>query len=563
MIKNAFLLLVGFFIASESCLAISPKPAMAKQGMVVSEQYLASQVGADILRAGGNAVDAAVAVGYALAVVQPCCGNIGGGGFMLIHLVNGKDIFLNYREKAPLAAKPDMYLDAKGNLIPNKSMQGYLAVAVPGTVMGLETALKKYGTMTRQVVMAPAIKLAEQGFTLSPYDIQMLDEALTNFRQQQNVAAIFLNQNHPYQVGDRLVQRDLATTLKRIAEEGETVFYRGEIAKKIVQSSQANGGILSLDDFAKYTVEELAPLQCHYRGYRITSSPPPSSGGVTLCEIVGILEAYPLDYLGYHSAQGTHYVIEAMRFAFADRNNKLGDPDFVNNPLPLLLSKAYAQQIRKKIQAYRATPSSEVNTDKPEKISTHTTHYSVVDNKGNAVSATYTLNSFFGAGVIAGDTGFFLNDQMDDFSIKPGSTNQFGLVQNNVNGIQPGKRPLSSMTPTIVSKDGHPFLVLGSPGGPRIITSVLQTLLNVIDYGMTVQEAVDAPRYHHQWMPDSIDVEPFTFSADTTEKMAGMGYRFVGRGTWSAVETIMIDPKSKVFYGANDNRRPDGKAVGY
>lgn len=543
--------------------AISPSPVAAKQGMVVTEQHYASQVGADILRAGGNAIDAAVAVGYALAVVDPCCGNIGGGGFMTIHLANGKDIFLNFREKAPLAAKKDMYLDAQGNVIPDKSIKGYLAVAVPGTVLGLETALHKYGTMTRQQVMAPAIKLAEQGFILEPYDIKLLTNDQKNFSEQPNVAAIFLKNNQPYQVGDRLVQKDLAKSLKQISQKGPDVFYKGDIAKTIVKASKANGGILSLQDFSQYNIEELTPIHCNYRGYSIISAPPPSSGGVTLCEITNILESYPLNTMGYHSAESVHYMTEAMRYAFADRNNKLGDPDFIKNPVDQLISKDYAKKIQQKISASHATPSTEVNPDPAPNTGTHTTHYSIVDKKGNAVSVTYTLNSLFGAQVIAGNTGIFLNNEMDDFAAKAGAVNQFGLVQSDANTIQPSKRPLSSMTPTIILKDGHLFMVVGSPGGSRIITSTLGTILNVIDYGMNIQEAVDAPRFHHQWMPDTIYTEPFTFSADTLKTLSQMGYQFTPQPPWSAVEAILIDPADGTLYGANDNRRSSGKAMGY
>jgi len=553
-----------FLLWPLSAQAVSPQPVLAKLGMVVSEQQLASQVGVDILQAGGNAIDAAVAVGYALAVVNPCCGNIGGGGFMTIHLANGKDIFLNFREKAPLAAKADMFLDAKGQVIQNKSLLGYLAVGVPGTVLGLDTALQKYGSMTRQQVMAPAIRLAAQGYSLTPYEVKLLNTSLQDFRKQPNVAAIFLKNNQPFQAGNTLVQTNLADTLKLIAQKGPDVFYKGSIAETIVKASQARGGILSMKDFAQYTVEELAPIRCNYRGYTIISSPPPSSGGVTLCEAANIIEAYPLNYLGYHSAQSVHYMVEALRYAFADRNNQLGDPNFVHNPVEQLISKKYAKKIQQKIEHFHAKPSNKINADAFPAESTNTTHYSVVDKKGNAVAVTYTLNGFFGAKVIAGNTGFFLNDEMDDFAAKPGTANQFGLVQSDANGIQPGKRPLSSMTPTVIMKDNHLFMVLGSPGGPRIITATLQTLINVIDHHMNIQEAVDAPRFHHQWQPDKIDIEPFTFSPDTIKNLELMGYHVMPLDkTWGAVEAILIDPNEGVLYGGSDNRRPAGKAVGY
>jgi len=536
--------------------------AATKQGMVVTEQQLASQVGLDILKAGGNAIDAAVAVGYALAVVNPCCGNIGGGGFMTIHLANGKNSVLNFREKAPLKAHAALFLDKNNNIIANESRNGYLAVAVPGTVLGLDTALKKYGTMNRQDVMSPAIYLAENGYVLTAYAVKLLNQSLSFFQKQPNIAAIFLKNNQPYRAGDLLIQKELANTLKKIAIDGPDVFYKGDIAKEIVNASNKNGGILSLRDFAQYNVQELAPIQCTYHGFTIVSTPPPSSGGVTLCEMTNILEKYDLTTKNYHSAHDVHFIVEAMRYAFADRNNQLGDPDFVKNPIEKLISKKYAQTIQQKILKNHAA------TDMTPKInitheSLNTTHYSIVDKQGNAVSVTYTLNSFFGAKVIAGNTGFFLNDEMDDFTIKPGTPNQFGLVQNSANSIEPGKRPLSSMTPTIILKNEKIFMVLGSPGGPRIITSTLETLLNVINYKMTIQHAVDEPRFHHQWLPDTIDYEPGTFSADTIKKLAKMGYNVKPQKTWGAVEAILLNPEDGQLYGANDPRRPDGKAMGY
>lgn len=554
---------IGWFcllLSLSSFKSFAAQPIAAEQAIVVSEQALASEVGANILRMGGNAIDAAVAVGYALAVVNPCCGNIGGGGFATLHLANGKNIFVNFREKAPLAATEKMYLDEKGIPIEGKSVIGYLAVAIPGTVMGLETILKKYGTLTRQQVMAPAIKLAEEGFILTPGDINLLNADIRNFKQNANVAAIFLHQGKPYQVGDLLVQKELAETLKKIASQGEAVFYKGSIAAAIVKASQTHGGILSLKDFSDYRVEEMLPVQCTYHGYQIISAPPPSSGGVALCEMLNILEKYPLKKLGYHTAPSVHFTTEAMRFAFADRNNQLGDPNFVNNPIKDLISKEYAEQIRKKIRPAYASHSI------PEEVvqeGMHTTHYSILDNKGNAVSVTYTLNSFFGAQVIADHTGFFLNNEMDDFTLKPGSKNQFGLMQGSKNKIQPGKRPLSSMTPTIITKDNQIVMIVGSPGGPRIITSTLLTILNVLDYGMNIQDAVNAVRFHHQWLPDLIEVEPNTFPRAVQSQLTEMGYQFRQKGEWGAVEAIYVDPVTKIIYGANDKRRPAGAAVGY
>ncbi|HVY53241.1 MAG TPA: gamma-glutamyltransferase [Gammaproteobacteria bacterium] len=560
-----FLILMAFILPA--AYAAYPAPVSAKNGMVVSEQQIASEVGVDILKQGGNAVDAAVAVGYALAVVNPCCGNIGGGGFMLIHLANGENVFLNFREKAPLAASPMMYLDEKGQLIPDKSTYGYAAVGVPGTVMGLEVALKKYGTMTRQQVMAPAIRLAEKGYVLGPGDVFIFEKGLKGFAKQPNVAAIFLKNGKPYEAGDRLVQKKLANTLRLISKNGSDVFYKGKIAQEIVKESQQNGGYLSLKDFAHYNVEELKPIECGYKDINVFSAPPPSSGGVALCEMLNILEGYSLKKMGLYSAESAHYIIEAMRFAFADRNNKLGDPNFVKNPVEELISDEYAAKVRIRINPDKVTSSSSLvelvpQAQKPE--GENTTHFSVVDKWGNAVAVTYTINRFFGAYVIAGDTGFFLNDEMDDFAAKPGEANQFGLVQGEANNIQPGKRPLSSMMPTIVMKDNKPLIVLGSPGGPRIISSVLLTILNMVEYGLDVQAAVDAPRFHQQWLPEWVDIEkPFVFSKDTIEKLKAMGYELKYHEPWSAVEAIYIDPKSGMLFGGSDNRKASGGAVGY
>ncbi|MHB1947668.1 MAG: gamma-glutamyltransferase [Gammaproteobacteria bacterium] len=531
----------------------------ALQGMVVSEQELASNVGENILRSGGNAIDAAVAVGYALAVVNPCCGNLGGGGFMTVHLADGKDVFLNFRETAPFAATTKMYLDTKGHIIQGKSTYGYLAVATPGTVMGLDFALKKFGSMTRQQVISPAIKLAEQGYILTSGDVKLLDANIQNFKKQANVASIFMNHGKPYQVGDRLIQNDLAASLKLISSQGTSIFYQGKIADEIVKASQANGGILSLKDFSQYRVEEAVPIRCTYRGYTIISAAPPSSGGVTLCEMLNILEKYPLKQLGFHSAESVHYIVEAMRYAFADRNNQLGDPDFVSNPVKKLISKDYAAEIRKKIQSNHASNSTIQNIPTAEGV--NTTHYSVIDKMGNAVSVTYTLNSLFGAQVIADHTGFFLNNEMDDFTSKPGYKNQFGLVQGIKNIIQPGKRPLSSMTPTIITKNNKVVMIVGSPGGSRIITSTLLTILNVIDYGMNIQKAVDAPRFHHQWLPDVIEIEPTAFSKSTMQKLLAMGYHFKSPGTWGAVEAIYVDSETKHVYRGSDKRRFAGRIL--
>ncbi len=554
-----------------------PVALESSRDMVVTAQHAASDVGAAILAQGGNAVDAAVAVGYALAVTHPCCGNIGGGGFMTIHLASGKDTFINFREKAPMAARADMFLDAAGNPIAAKSRDGYLAVGVPGTVLGLETALQKYGTLPRATVLAPAIELAQQGFILTQGDVDVLADAAAAFRPQPNVAAIFLNHGVPYGPGIRLVQRNLAATLRKISESGADAFYRGSIADAVVRASQAHGGVLTKTDFEKYTVTESVPISCTYRSYTVISAPPPSSGGVTLCEMLQVLEGYNLQALGRGSGETLHLMTEAMRYAYRDRNTYLGDPAFIDNPVVRLLSPLHMQSIRGHIQPHHATPSSAVlGEDAAADEHATTTHYSVVDRFGNAVAVTFTINDDFGAKVIPGDTGFFLNDEMDDFAAKPGSPNMFGLVQGKANAIAPGKRPLSSMTPTIVMKDGKPVLIVGTPGGSRIITTVLQIIVNVIDYGMNLQAAVDAPRIHHQWLPDTLAGEPLAIAEPSRKSLTAMGYDVVALepwGTGNAAEVIGIAPPDAalaqalgfphpgILYGASDSRAPAGSAA--
>ena len=556
--------------------AAAPLALESGKGMVVTSQHLASDVGAAILRQGGNAIDAAVAVGYALAVTHPCCGNLGGGGFMIIHFADGKNTFINFRERAPLAARADMLLDAQGNVVSSRSLNGYLAVGVPGTVLGLETARRKYGTLPRARLIAPAIKLAEDGFVLTQGDIDVFAEGNQAFREQPNVAAIFLNHGEPFAPGDRLTQKDLAATLRQISNGGPDAFYHGAIAAAVSAASRANGGLLTTEDFAEYAATESAPVSCSYRGYTIVSAPPPSSGGITLCEMLQVLRGYPLQAMGFHSSAAVHVMTEAMRHAYRDRNAYLGDPAFIDNPTKRLLSAQYADSIRAQIQPNRATPSSALPGLAAAEEHATTTHYSVVDRLGNAVSVTYTINESFGAKVIAGNTGFLLNDEMDDFTAKPGVANVFGLVQGKANAVAPGKRPLSSMTPTIVFKEGKPVLVLGTPGGSRIITTVLEVIVNFIDHGMTLQEAIDAPRIHHQWLPDTIGAEPFALSADTIQALTAMGYKIVPLKPWgsgNAVEAIGIAPadaaaakalqfpRPAVFYGANDSRAPAGSAA--
>ncbi len=541
----------------------SPPPVSFKNGLVVTTQNLASEVGLQVLKNGGNAVDAAVAVGYALAVVEPCCGNVGGGGFMTIHLANGKNTFINFREKAPLAATQNMYLDARGNVIRGLSTKGYLAVGVPGTVLGLDRALSEYGTMTRRQLIAPAIRLAEQGFVLQQGDVNILHSNTTLFATQPNVAAIFLkNGKTPYQVGDRLVQKNLANTLKLIAQ-GPQAFYKGSIADELVKASSQNHGILTKKDFADYTVAETQPVSCNYRGNEVISSPPPG-GGTVLCLMLNILSGYPLGKLGFRSPTSVQRLLETMLYAYADRNIYLGDPDFVKIPQQRLLSKEYAASIRNQIPQTGAIPPCKVYSCVTTNEGAHTTHYSIVDRYGNAVAVTYTINAYFGNDLIAGNTGFFLNNEMDDFTAKPGVPNSFGLVQGTKNAIAPGKRPLSSMTPTIVLKNGKVFMVTGSPGGSTITTTVLQVITNVIDYGLNIQTAVDTPRFHYQGLPNLILTEPDAFSPDTVQKLSQMGFNFDSHNrVLGAAESILEDPTTRLLYGANDKHRPAGAALGY
>ena len=551
--------------------AASRAPAAAENGMVVSAQHLATRIGVDVLKRGGNAIDSAVAVGYALAVVYPAAGNLGGGGFMTVQLADGRKTFLDFREKAPLAATANMYLDKEGNVVKGLSTHGHLAVGVPGTVSGLETARQKYGTMQRAALIAPAITLAERGFALEQGDVDMLTTATADFKKDPASGAIFLNKGEPFAVGQKLVQKDLAKTLKAVSQKGPDGFYKGPIGAAIVKSSQAGKGIITQADLDQYTTRELAPVECDYRGYHVISAPPPSSGGVVVCEMLNILEGYPLKDLGFRSAQAVHYQIEAMRHAYMDRNSYLGDPDFVKNPLDRLLDKGYAEKIRAVIDPKKAGVSKDIKPGVAPHEGSNTTHYSIVDQWGNAVSVTYTLNDWFGAKVTAAGTGVLLNNEMDDFTSKVGVPNLYGLVQGEANAIAPGKRPLSSMSPTILTKDGKPVFVTGTPGGSRIITVVLHSILNVVDYGMNVQEAVDAPRFHQQWLPDVTNVETFALSPDTRKILTDMGHNLGVPQPANHAAAIIVGAPSlggkpvgkNRFYGANDPRRNTGLALGY
>ena len=521
--------------------------------------------------AGGNAVDAAVATGFALAVVHPQAGNLGGGGFMLIRMVDGAVRFIDYREKAPAAATAGMYLDASGNVIENASLVGYKAVAVPGSVAGMVYAAKKYGKLPLQRLMSPAIKLAREGYPLAWEDAKDLqDRQLARFPESRR---IFQRDGNYYKAGEVLRQPELASTLERIAKDPED-FYHGAMARELAAFIQKGGGLITVDDLADYEVKEREAVRGTYRGLEIISAPPPSSGGIALIEILNILEGYDLAKYG-RSAPAMHLTLEAFRRAFFDRAELLGDPDFSKIPVAPLIDKKYAKDWRESVDPAHATPSKELRRPasfsqleqyarlrrNTVRESQHTTHYSVVDPDGNAAAVTTTLNETFGSGVTVGGLGFLLNDEMDDFTAKPGMPNTYGLIQGPANAIGPGKRPLSAMTPTIVLKAGKLFLVLGSPGGPRIITTVANILMGVVDYGMNLQEAVNASRFHHQWLPDEVYVERGT-APDTVTMLQQLGHRVVTEDYWSDGECIAIDLKTRERLGASDVRN-NGKAVGY
>jgi gamma-glutamyltranspeptidase / glutathione hydrolase len=547
-------------------------PTHAPHAMVVSVHELASRAGVEMMQSGGNAVDAAVATGFALAVVHPQAGNLGGGGFLLLRTANGESRFIDFREKAPAAATENMYLDAKGNVIENLSLVGYKAVGVPGSVAGLVYAEKTYGKLSIEKVMAPAIKLARDGFALAYEDARDLkeDEDLAKFPDSRR---IFQRDGNFYQAGEILKQPELARTLERISKNPDD-FYHGALARELAAAIQKNGGLVTAADLAAYEVKEREPVRGSYRGYDIISSPPPSSGGAALIEILNILEGFDLSKSGNRSAETIHLTAEAFRRAFFDRADFLGDPDFSKIPVPQLIDKQYAAAWRASIDADHASVSKELKRPAfggleqnaelhhvPIHESQNTTHYSVIDAEGNAVAVTTTLNDTFGSRATAEDLGFLLNDEMDDFASKQGVPNAYGLIQGPANSIGPNKRPLSAMTPTIVLKDGKLFLVLGSPGGPTIITTVANVLMGVIDFGLDIQQAVNAPRFHNQWLPDQIDIED-RLSPDTMNLLRSKGHKLSVHHFWGDGECIMVDPKTGERLGASDGRN-NGKAVGY
>ncbi|EEI9463687.1 gamma-glutamyltransferase [Salmonella enterica] len=538
-------------------------PVRATQGMVASVDAMATQVGVDILKQGGNAVDAAVAVGYALAVTHPQAGNLGGGGFMLLRTKDGATTAIDFREMAPAGATRDMFLDDQGNPDSKKSLTSPLASGTPGTVAGLSLALEKYGSLPLNSVVRPAIKLAQEGFIVN----DALADDLKTYGSEvlphhENSKAIFWKDGEPLKKGDKLVQQDLANSLTMIAENGPDAFYKGEIARQIAQQMQQNGGLITTDDLAAYQAVERTPVSGEYRGYQIFSMPPPSSGGIHIVQILNILENFDMKKYGFGSADAIQIMAEAEKYAYADRSEYLGDPDFVSVPWQALTSKAYAKSIAGQIDINKAKPSSEIRPGKLAPYeSDQTTHFSVVDKDGNAVAVTYTLNTTFGTGIVAGNTGILLNNQMDDFSAKPGVPNVYGLVGGEANAVGPKKRPLSSMSPTIVVKDGKTWLVTGSPGGSRIITTVLQMVVNTIDFGMNVAEATNAPRFHHQWLPDELRVEK-GFSPDTLKLLEQKGQKVALKEAMGSTQSIMVGPDGEL-YGASDPRSVDDLTAGY
>jgi len=537
-------------------------PAFARHGMVSTEHHLATEVGVEILRAGGNAIDAAVAVGFALAVVLPNAGNLGGGGFMLLHDESSKrQVALDFRETAPAAANRDMFLNAAGDVVPGVSLDTHIAVGVPGTVAGLFKAHGAFGHLPMKQLIAPAIELAEHGFNIS-YELEaLLKVHQSRLGQWPATRAIFFKNGRPLVAGDKLVQRDLARSLQLVADQGEHAFYQGTIADQILQEMKKHGGKLKKSDLRSYQVVEREPVSGEYRGYKVVSMPPPSSGGIHLIQMLNILSGYPLRDYGPGSSRSLHVMTEAMKLAYADRSKYLGDPDFVTVPKKALISRAYAEDLRSRISMNHAKDSNDIAPGNPQPYeSAQTTHYSVCDGQGNAVSVTYTLNTDFGSAIVATGTGILLNNEMDDFSAKPGVPNAYGLIGGDANAVEPRKRPLSSMSPTILLKDGKVFLVTGSPGGSRIITATLQTIINVIDYQMNPAEAAAMPRIHHQWFPDELWVEK-GFSADTLDLLRQKGHKISVKPVIGKTQTIQVVPGG--FTGFSDPRSLDGLAAGY
>ncbi|MEP6847982.1 MAG: gamma-glutamyltransferase [Acidobacteriota bacterium] len=568
----ACLLVFSFFASflpgSRTVSAAWREPVRGRHAMVASQHELASKIGVEIMKKGGNAVDAAVAVGLALAVVYPEAGNIGGGGFMLIRKANGEVHAIDYREMAPKAANRNIFLDKDGKLIRGEgsSTLGYRASGVPGTLAGFDMAFKKYGSgkVTWRDVVEPARRLAQNGYVLSYRIAELFKSYRSNLSKYEDSKRIFLNDGKFYEEGQIFRQPDLAKTLNRIETGGATEFYNGLTAQLIASDMKAHGGLITLEDLKAYHPVERTPLRGTYRGYEIITMPPPSSGGIVLLQVLNMLEGYDIGAMQYNSGAKYHVLTEAMRRAFADRSEFMGDPDFADVPVKTLVGKPYAEKRRSSIDPTKASSSADIGHGEiTGKEPMETTHFTVADALGNVVTNTYTLNDLYGSAVTAKGTGLLLNDEMDDFAAQPGKPNMFGLIQGEKNSVQPGKRPLSSMTPTIVlKKDGTPWFAVGARGGPRIISAVIQIVMNVIDHGMDIQAAIDAPRVHHQWMPDELLVEPYGMSPDTLNILLGEGHKFAAKPGYVASATgIMIDADG-VRLGAIDSRS-DGEAVGY
>ena len=563
-------LLLVLVIINASLLGVAARePVRGKHGMVASTNDLASRVGVEIMKRGGNAVDAAIAVAFALTVTHPAAGNLGGGGFMMIRLKDGRSTAIDYREMAPAAAHRNVYLDKNGNLIEGEggSLVGYRAAGVPGTVRGMELALKKYGSgkLTWSQLIEPARQLAANGFSVSHSLAHSLYASREYLSQYAESKRIYLRNGRFYNEGELFRQPELAATFARLQRSGPNEFYEGETARLIAADMKRNNGLMTLEDLHGYVAKERTPLRGNYRGYEIISMPPPSSGGAVLIEMLNILEGYDLSKFNALSSERYHLMAEAMRRAFADRAEYMGDSDFVKVPIAGMIDKAYATRLRSTINTDRASSSAEVRAGRPAGYeSEETTHFTVVDGEGNAVANTYTLNNSYGSAAMAKGTGLLLNDEMDDFAAKPGTPNMYGLIQGERNAVAPKKRPLSAMTPTMVlRKDGSFWFTVGSPGGPTIINTVLCVITNVIDYDMNIQEAIDAPRIHHQWLPDELVGEPSGFSSDTQRALTSRGHTLAKLRYLGDAEGIMIEEKTGVRLGATDPRRSDGLAVGY
>ncbi len=555
--------------SNATVVAASREPVRARHGIVASTNEIASKVGVDIMKRGGNAVDAAIAVAFTLAVTHPAAGNLGGGGFMMIRLKDGRTTAIDYREMAPATATRNIYLDKDGKVIEGEggSIEGYRAAGVPGTVRGMELALKKYGShrLSWTQLIEPARRLAAEGFTVNYTLARGLRGNREYLSKYPETKRIYLKGGNLYNEGDIFVQPDLAATFVRLQQRGPNEFYEGQTARLIADDMKRHNGLITMDDMRGYVAKEREPLRGNYRGYEVISMPPPSSGGAVLIEMLNILEGYDLKNMDWASSDRYHLMTEAMRRAFADRAEYMGDSDFVKVPLAGLVDKKYAAQLRKTINPGRASSSEQVRAGKPAGYeSEETTHFTVVDAEGNAVANTYTLNNSYGSAVVAKGTGIIMNDEMDDFAAKPGTPNLYGLIQGERNAVAPRKRPLSAMTPTFVlRKDGSLWFTVGSPGGPTIINTVLDVITNVIDYGMNIQQAIDAPRIHHQWLPDELVFEPYGLSGDTQKALAARGHKLANPRYLGDAEGIMIEEKTGMRLGATDPRRSDGLAIGY